>query len=163
MCSRYATKYMKESEQKLSRRLARSLDEIAAMSLDVSIDELLRKYEIVEQTFLLQVADNPCLISETRRRIAEMKLFSAIDRNVVYETCENLFGDVLTLDFSNLEKKSNIYLIFSRYCLQLRKEEKAKRILSEICIDLENALCSRRSHAHKEILRQAKILLAAFD
>lgn len=154
---------MNESEQKLSRTLARSLDEIAAKSLEVSIDELLSEYESVEQAFLPQVANNPFLVSETHRRVAEMKFYSAVDRNVAYEICRNLFSDLLALGFTNLEKKSNLYLIFARYCLQVGKEDEAMIMLREICTDLENALCGNDSLVYQEILRQARNLLTALD
>ena len=140
------------SVKELSRDFGRALEEIYLRTPDTSFDELSKSYKNVEATFLSKVAGNQFLTLETKRRVAELILYSAIDKQVSFELSESLFGELSRLGFTNLEKKSSVYLIYSRYCLELGRINEGLRLLEELKVELENELRLGEAPVYRELL-----------
>lgn len=131
------------SVDELSWELGRVLEKIYAQTPNMEFDEILRSYDDVESAFLPKVAGNESLIKEAKRRIAELKLFSAIEKHCPFELCQALFNDLSHhLGFTNLEKKANVYIIYSRYCLEMGHYYDGRSILEQLKIELEEKLGS---------------------
>jgi hypothetical protein len=89
---------------------------------------------------LPKVAGNEFLTQETKRRVSELILYSALEKGCSFELCQNLFHGLSQLEWTNLEKKSSVYLIYSRYCLQIGCKEECIPLMEQLEVELENEL-----------------------
>jgi hypothetical protein len=132
-------------EQVLLRMRCREIDSVSRLlrTPDINFDDLAKSYKNVEDSFLPKVAGNQFLTLETKRRVSELMLYSAIEKECSFELCHSLFDELSQLGFTNLEKKSSVYLIYSRYCLELGQSNHVTRLLEQLEVELEDEL--RRS------------------
>lgn len=147
------------SEKELSREFGRALERVYATTPDVDFDELAQSYKNVEDSFLARVAGNQFLTLETKRRVSELMLYSAIDKECSFELCEDLFGKLSRLGFTNLEKKSNVYLIYSRYCLEVDRNHEGIRLLEPLEVELEDELHRRDVPIYRHLLHTVREVL----
>jgi hypothetical protein len=113
-----------QSEEKISLALGRALESIYAKTPVMEFNELIKSYKEIKSSFLPKVAGNELLTLEVKRRVLELMLYSAIEKQCSYELCESLFAEFSQLGFTNLEKKSNIYLIFQDIVYMLDEKKK---------------------------------------
>jgi hypothetical protein len=128
------------SEEELSRELGQALERIYANTPDMEFDDLVKAYRKVQDYFLPQVGGNEFFTLETKRRVAELMLYSALEKQSPFELCRKLFDELSQLGFTNLERKSTVYLIYSRYCLQAGREDEGINLLELLEVELKENL-----------------------
>jgi hypothetical protein len=150
---------LKPSEEQLSQELGYALEEIYIGTPDLNFDDLARLYQNVEDSFLPRVAGNQFLTLETKRRVAELRLYSAIDKECAFELCQRLFEELSRLGFTNLEKQSSVYLIYSRYCLELERNEEGIQLLEQLEVELEDELRRGELLLYRQLLQTVRDVL----
>jgi hypothetical protein len=102
----------------LSRELGSVIDRVHA-EIDASqLDTLAARLKSIEANFISRVGNDPTLILETKRRIAEANFLVAIRKNGPFELCEKLFREIRQLGFSNHYTELSFHIILARRCLQ---------------------------------------------
>ena len=147
------------TEEELSREFSRALEKVYVTTPDVDFDDLAQSYRNVEDSFLRRVAGNEFLTLETKRRVAELMLYSAIDKQCSFELCESLYGKLSRLGFTNLEKKSNVQLIYSRYCLQLGRNDDGILLLEPLEVELEEKRQQSDAPVYRQLLHTVRDVL----
>ncbi|WP_428263987.1 hypothetical protein [Haliangium sp.] len=143
-----------KQRHELSREFARALDEVATKGDETSMDALMTAYDQVERFFLPKVSGAESIELEIKRRVAEMKFYSAIDKAMPYETCLDLFRQIRLLGYTSLEKKGNLGIVFARHCLQNGRDEEASLLLRDLSLELHAALRDGESLVYREMLDQ---------
>jgi hypothetical protein len=146
-------------EQELSQALGRALEKIYVQTPKMGFDALIEAYKEVESSFLPKVAGNDFLTLETKRRVAELALYSALEKKCSFELCQSLFVNLSRLGFTNLEKKSNVYLIYSRYCLRVSRNQEGIRLLEQLKVELEHELRRADMLVYRELLKTVRDVL----
>lgn len=142
-----------DSDEQLSHELGKALEQIYATTPSREFDELLKDYRNVEEAFLARVTGNEFLRRETQRRVAELTLYSAIEKKCSFETCEKFLQDLEDLGFTNLERKSTVHLIYSRHCLEAGRHDEGINLLKPLEIELRETLSQSDIPVYRELLR----------
>lgn len=85
------------SKAELSRELGRALEDIYQRTPDLSFEDLARSYRDAEASFLPKVSTDRFLTLETRRRVSELMLYSAIEKPCPFELCRKLLDELSRL------------------------------------------------------------------
>lgn len=56
-------------------------------------------------------------------------------------------------EFTDLERKGNIHLIYARYCLQVRREDEGVRLLEQLRAELEDELRRNAAPMYRQLLQ----------
>lgn len=146
------TKEPFNQSKELSRALGHALEQIYAQTPYKKFDELVKLYNKVKDSFLPKVVENEFLTLEIKRRVSELILYSAIEKHCSFDLCHRLFNDLHQLKFTNLEKKASIYLIYSRYCLQIGSDDESIRLLELLEAELEDELRQTNLPVYRDLL-----------
>jgi hypothetical protein len=150
---------LNQSEEQLSRALGRALENIYVNTPNMEFDDLAKSYKEVEEAFLPKIAGNEFLALETKRRVAELMLYSAVEKQLPFELCQELFNNLAQLGFTNLEKKSSVYLIYSRYCLHFKHKNEGTRFLEQLKVELNDELRRTDMLVYRQLLQTAHDVL----
>jgi hypothetical protein len=153
---------LEQRERELSQALARALEDVYVKGPDMKFEDLVKSYKLVEESFLPKVAGNEVLILETKRRVAELILYSALEKKCSFGLCERLFNEVVDLGFTNLEKKANVYMVYSRYCLQIGHNDEGNRLLIPLKAELEENIYKKDVLLYQHLLQNIQSLLRQF-
>lgn len=149
-------------EEILSLALGRALEAIYVQTPTSKFDELVKLYKEAENCFLMRVAGKEFFTLEIKRRVAELILYSAIEKRCSLDLCRSLLDDLGLLGFTNLEKKSSIYLIYSRYCLELGHSQEGICLLRQLEDELVDELRQTGLLVYTELLRTTREILRRF-
>lgn len=119
----------------------------------MSFEDLARAYRSAEASFLPKVAGDRFLTLEVKRRVSELMLYSATEKLCAFELCQSLFEGVSQLGLSNLEKKSSVYLIYARYCLQIGHPKEGKQLLERLEAELKHELQRSDALVYRQLLQ----------
>jgi hypothetical protein len=125
-----------ERKNELSRLLGRELEAVYARTPDEPLDVLLAAYGGIEARFLGELRDEPELSLETRRRVAELALYSSLEQEVPLPEATARLQAVSALGYGSLERRATVEIIFARYCLRTGSPDEAAALL----LDLRTAL-----------------------
>lgn len=139
-------------EEQLSRALARALDQVSAKSLSSTFEEMVAAYQEVERAFLPQVADDERLVLETKRRVAELILYAALEKEASPGVCKESLQEVERLGFNDLERKATIYLIYARDCLKRGREREGAALLAPVRQELVEAVRQLDTPVYRHLL-----------
>jgi hypothetical protein len=148
------------ADKKLSRALAEALADIYARTRGMSFDDLLKSYRAVKKSFLPKVAENEFLTLETKRRVAERVLYSAMAKQCSLEVCRKFFNDLSRLGFTNLEQKSNVYLAYARHSAKAGHKRRGIRLLKQLETELENELRQHNLLIYRRLIGTVKDALS---
>ena len=79
-----------QSEEKISLALGRALESIYVKTHIMGFNELVESYKEIESSFLPKVAGNEFLTLEVKRRVLELTLYSAIEKQCSYGLLESI-------------------------------------------------------------------------
>ena len=114
-------------------------NDIAAVCLkyrDLTFEEIVESYRIIERTALARVSDNQFLALETRRRVAEQLVYAAIYKDRAWEEARVLLDELLRLGFTNIEVKVFVLQIYSKYCLKIARSDEGIALLAPLETEL---------------------------
>src|SRR6266498_3409229 len=135
---------LNQSEEQLSRALGRALENIYVNTPNMEFDDLAKSYKEVEEAFLPKIAGNE---------------FLALEKQLPFELCQELFNNLAQLGFTNLEKKSSVYLIYSRYCLHFKHKNEGIRFLEQLKVELNDELRRTDMLVYRQLLQTAHDVL----
>src|SRR5262245_10456798 len=88
--------------------LARAMDATYVKTRDCSFAEVVRQFKAVEAEFVTRAGDDEAFVLVTKQRVAEALLQKANDSSAPFETCRNLWHDLLRLGFEKIERRVNM-------------------------------------------------------
>jgi len=150
-------KVVTKSEQKLWDALAQELQKTFGQKREMEFLDLVRALKSIEMAYVEKFEGDPLAASETRKRVAELILYSAIDKGLEFAECQRLFNDLVQLGFSDLERKSTITIIFSRYCLETKHRQQGVDLLKALESELQDAI--RPIRLYKDLLKTTQEVL----
>lgn len=127
-------------EKSLSKALATDIAMLCVKYRDLTFEEIVESYRIIERTALARVSDNQFLALETKRRVAEQLVDAAVYKDRPWEESRVLLDKVFRLGFTNIEVKVNVLLIFSKYCLKTGRNNEGIALLEPLESELEAEL-----------------------
>src|SRR5262245_39914586 len=104
-------------EKSLSQALAKDITTVCQKERDLTFEEIVKSYRMIERTHLARVSDNQFYALETKRRVAERLVYAAIDKNRPWEEARGFLDDLIRLGFTNIEVKVLVLQIYSKHCL----------------------------------------------
>jgi hypothetical protein len=143
------------TNEKMSNELAKNLEETYIKSLKLPFDQSKTMFKSVEETFL-EKTDNNFLVIETKRRTAEWILYSATSKKMPCNLCRQLFDELKNLGYTNLEKKSNIIINYSKYCIEEGNQGEALKLLKELEDDLIQENKKTNSPVYRSLSKTVK-------
>ncbi len=148
-----------ERSAELSHLLGRALEAVYARTPHESLESLLEAYREVEGRFRPELRDEPELDLETRRRVAELTLYSAIEKDAPFETVTSFYEALAELGFEGLERSGTIGIIYARYCYDAGRPDAAVALLVPLRQALREALAARESPLYRDLLGTVESLL----
>jgi len=148
-----------EAQEKLMDSLGQELQCVFGQKSERSFHDLVSALRSVENTYLDRLSGNQLLSLETRRRVAELILYSATDKGVPFEMCQRAFDDLSLLGYSDLETKSTVSIIYSKYCLEVGRCQRAIELLEPLEVELQAELRRRRIKLYRHLLKRTQDVL----
>jgi len=148
-----------ERSAELSRLLGRALEAVYARTPDEPLETLVDAYREVESRFRPELRDEPELELEARRRVAELTLYSAIEKDAPFETAARFYEAVADLGFDPLERRATIGIIYARYCYDVDRPGAAAELLVPLRQTLREALAAEESPLYRDLLGTVESLL----
>ena len=129
-----------EVKEAMSLALGKAIDRVFVKAEHTPFDQLVESFRAIESDFVSRTKDE-FLVLETRRRIAERILITAIDKELPFEVCRALWGDLVALGFTYLGKACLMSWYYAKLCcLPNRQSEEGIRVLEPVLLELERAL-----------------------
>jgi hypothetical protein len=125
------------TEKSLSKALANDIATVCLKYRDLTFEDIVESYRIIERTALARVSDNQFLALETSRRVAEQLVHAAIYKDRPWEESSVLLDELFRLGFTNIEVKVNLVLIYSKYCLKIGRNNEGIAMLTALETELE--------------------------
>lgn len=116
------------------------MDVATVKSFRMSFADTVREYHAVQAEFLARIGDCDVVALEIRRRIAELILQSAREKREPFETCEQLWNELLLLGFTSIERKCAMTWFFADCCRRHRQVDIGLGVLEPIIVDMEQLL-----------------------
>lgn len=148
-----------ESEAELLRALGQELQRIFAQKSEMDFDDVVNAFKAVESSYVANFGGNEFLTLETRRRVAELILYSATAKRITCEECERLFDDLSRLGFRDLERKSTVSIIYSRYCFQTGRNEQGISLLEPLEVELDDEFRHTGIELYRNLLKTTQDVL----
>jgi hypothetical protein len=128
---------MTKSEKKLMDSLGQELQSVFGEKSERSFHDLVSALRSIENSYLNRLRGNQFLSLETRRRVAELILYSATEKGVPFEKCQQAFDDLRLLGFTSLEAKGIVLRIYSKYCSKIGRKNEGIALLAALEAELE--------------------------
>jgi hypothetical protein len=94
--------------------LSRALDKILVTAKDESLVRLLKSLRAIEMAHTEHETDT-VIITETKRRVAEVRVHVSITKELTFKTCCGYFNELCALGFSTPGRKLTYSLILACY------------------------------------------------
>jgi len=134
-------------EKSLSQALAKDIANVCQKEADLTFEDIVKSYRMIERTHLARVSDNQFYALETRRRVAERLVYAAIDKNRPWEEVRSLLDNLFRLGFTNILVKVLVLQISSKYCLQIGRNNEGITLLAPLETELETELSRKDQRA----------------
>lgn len=128
------------AQKKLMDSLGQELQSVFGQKSERSFSDLVSALRSVENSYLNRLSGDQFLSLETRRRVAELILYSATEKGIPFEECQQAFYDLRLLGFTNLEQKGTVLRIYSKYCLKMGLNNDGIALLTALESELETEL-----------------------
>lgn len=141
---------LNKREQQISVDLSNALTKTHLNKENLSGQKVMEKFDGQEKHFCALLNENLILQSEVKRRVAELKLYSAIDMDFDANSIDKYFENISNLGYTNLEKRASVQIIYARHCYKIGKVEKADALLLNlrIAINTENSANENMLYTH---------------
>lgn len=143
----------------LSRAFARQVSGVLVESSTKQYLDLVREYRRIEREYVERCADNRSAALDLRRRTAEMIFSAGIERRCSLSTSRRRFRELCRLGFTDVERKTEFYLIYSRRLLRYGRARAALRLLRQIQSELGRRLQTKQSRLGRDLLQLVDQLL----
>src|SRR5262245_17528734 len=138
MMKRKATK-----EKSLSQALAQDIAAMCLKESEMTFEDIVKSYRIIERTHLARVSNNQFLALETRRRVAEHLVYAAIYKDRSWDESCGLLDNLFKLGFTNIEVKVGVLQSYSKYCLKIGQNDEGIALLSALESELKTELSQK--------------------
>jgi len=120
--------------------LARAIESTWLKTRDRSFADIAREYKVVEAEFVARAGDDACFALETKRRSAEQIFKAGLESPEPFDTCQELWNDLLRLGFTNLERRCMMSWFYADGCLRYKQPEAGLSVLEPLIAELERWL-----------------------
>jgi hypothetical protein len=127
------------SQEFESKNVARLLEQAAARSFSMAIEDIIPAFDAVEEKCISQVSSTEMQL-EVRRRVAEWKMKLFCDRDARFDTLQELRANLITLGHSDLANEGTNEIYFAMYCARNNQSDTARSTLTELCEKLDAEL-----------------------
>ena len=124
-------------EESLSQALANDIATVCLKYRDLTFEDIVESYRIIERTALARVSDNQFLALETRRRVAEQLVHAAIYKDRPWEESRSFLDNLFRLGFTNIEVKVLVLQSYSKYCLKIGRSNEGIALMTALETELE--------------------------
>ena len=122
-----------------SKNVARVLDDAAACSLKMRVEEIIPVFDEAEAACSKLISSEDQRL-EIKRRVAEWKMRLFCDRDAPFNVVKILHANAVELGYTNLEIEGAIEIYFAQYCERQNKMYEARRTLLQLHDKLEREL-----------------------
>jgi hypothetical protein len=123
-----------------SQAFAKAMDATWLSTRESDFATLVREYKRLEAEHLARIADYEFHAREIKRRIAEIVLQAAIDRQQPFETCTQLWNDLLRLGFSDIDRTCTMTWYYAECCRRNKQTEIGIQLLEPLIDELQGLL-----------------------
>jgi len=128
------------NEKSLSQALAKDIATVCQKERDLTFEDIVKSFRIIERTHLARVSDNQFYALETRRRVAERLVYAAIYKDRPWEEARGLLDNLFRLGFTNIEVKVLVLQSYSKYCLKIGRNNEGIALMAALESELETEL-----------------------
>jgi hypothetical protein len=124
----------------LSRDFAKAMDATHTKTHKGELVDIVHAYKQVELEFIRRAANDEFEILELKRCVAEAILKAAIEGCRPFETCTQLWNDLLHLGFSRIDRTCTMTWYYAQCCFLNKQTETGLSLLEPLIADLKCSL-----------------------
>lgn len=129
----------------ISHEFGRATDAAWLRTRDWDFESLLLEYKRIETEFLAQVGSSDVHAREILRRITEIILQAALEKEQPFATCRQLWDELCALGFSDVERQCSMTWFYADGCLAHRQFDTGLAVVGPLMTELETLRLSPAS------------------
>lgn len=122
----------------IQREFGRLMDRVLPECFRMNLDQAALLIDETASPLLKAASQEPDVLLELKRGVAENKFSVAYGLNRPLEEVERYYNAIRRLGFTNLELKANYTILFAQYCLRNGNEVEGTKLLRRLDRELSN-------------------------